>query len=109
MDARQFPTDPSTLGSGLGDPLLDASWFQRERARVDVGEDRRRSLEEDTVGRGHEAEGRRDDLIARAETQCRNRQVEGAGPAVDYHCVLNAGAGSQLLLERRHLRAQAEG
>ncbi len=52
-----------------------------EGARIDVGEDRLRARTEDGADGGEEAEGRCNDLVARANLKRRKTEPEGVGTA----------------------------
>ncbi len=54
-----------------------------ERVRLDVDEDRGRAGQRDGVGRGGEGEGRDDDLVAGADAQRDQGQVQRGGAGVD--------------------------
>ena len=74
----------------LGDRGLDRRGVEVERARVDVGEDRRRALEDEAVRGGDERERRRDHLVARARGPRCGRA--GGGPAVPLETAAAYGA-----------------
>ena len=79
-----------------------------EGDRVDVAEDRHRPLVEEAVGRGDEAEGAGQDLVALAPAECPHPEVQGGGAAGDHDRVLDPEPGGELALEALAHRAQRE-
>ena len=62
------------------DSLLNLVAAHIQCAGIAIDEDRCGSHMQDAVGRGDEAEGRRDDLVAGPDAQCGQAQVQAAGP-----------------------------
>ena len=77
-------------------------------ARVDVGEDRARALEEHGVGARHEREGRGDDLVAVRDADGAQAEVQPGRPARHRARVLGAQPRREGLLEGGHARPQRE-
>ena len=92
----------------LRDGGVDACRVQVERVRVDVGEDGRRAEQRGGLGRGDERERRADHLVARANAERHQRDLERVGPVGDAEGVdllVSAEArdvGRQILLEGGH-------
>ena len=64
-------------------PRRRAAGVDVERAGIDVDEDGRRALVEETVGRRHEAERTRDHLVPGLNPCARMREVERRGLPLD--------------------------
>ena len=79
-----------------------------EGHRVDVAEDRPGALVEQAVGRGDEAEGAGQDLVARAPAERPHAEVQGGGAAGDRDRVLDPEPGGELALEALAHRPQRE-
>ena len=65
------------------DGRLDGRRVEHERLGIDVGEDGRRALVEHAVGRGHERDRRRHDLVALADAGRAHEQVQAGRAARD--------------------------
>ena len=85
------------------DLRLDLRDVEVEGLRVDVDEDRDRTLLEDRLeGPGERVRGR-DDLVARPDTDGMERRVDGGRPGVQEQRMPRADEARPLVLERRHL------
>jgi hypothetical protein len=92
----------------LGHRRRGGGGIEVERHRVDVDEHRPGALVEDHVRRGHERERRRDHLVAIADADRADRQVEPGGPAGDGTGMRYAQAGGKRLLELAQPRAERQ-
>ncbi len=94
-------------GGGAGrDGGLDRGGIDRQPPRIDVGEHRPRAghhAGQRRVGRG---EGRRDDLVARADPQGAKDDRDGIRPRADAHAERRAAAVGERPLERLDLGPQ---
>ena len=88
-----------------GDRALGGRRVEVVRARVDVGEHRRRAALPDRVGRGDERERGHDDLVAGADARGVQREVQRGRAARHGHRVGGADALGEGLLELAHARA----
>ena len=87
---------------------LDGGRVEHVGLGIDVGEDRRRALVEDAVGRGDERDRRRDDLVALADAGGAHEQVEAGRAARDRDGVLAVAERRERLLEAARVRAEPE-
>ncbi len=92
----------------LGDRRLEGRRVEVQRARVDVGEDRRRPLDDEAVRRGHERERRGDRLVSRAKPGDSREEVQPRGAARDRCGEGRADALGDQLLEAFDRRAERE-
>ena len=76
---------------------------------VDVDEDRRRAHGGDRLGGRDEAVGRHDDLVAGADAERPQGQLERAGAGGDADRVIGLAPGGELALEGLELLAKGEG
>ena len=83
-DVDRQDSPGALAGSGRGGLRVEV-----ERDRVDVAEDRARALVEQAVGRGDEAEGAGQDLVAGAPAQRPHPEVQRRGAAGDRNRVLD--------------------
>ena len=86
------------------DPGLDLARVDRERVRVDVGEDGRRELVQRREPARDEAERRDDHLVARPDPERGERELERDGAVRDRHAVGHAAARRPAPLELGHGR-----
>ena len=87
------------------DCLLQLCRVDVEGGGVDVHEDRRRAEEADHLGRRDEGEGRREDGVARADSEGHERHEEGVRPRGAADGVLCADVAGEGLLQLPDLRA----
>ena len=87
---------------------LDEIRVEPRRVLLDVHEPRHGALVQNAVGRGHEAERRGDDLVAVADPQGPDAQVEPGRSARAGNPLAAAGEGRDALLEPRRERPQRE-
>ena len=99
--------DGARLVGHLGEDLLRV---HRQRARIDVGEDRREAVLQHRRDVGNPGQRRHDHLAAlgMADLQHRHREQVGRGAGVDEDAVLHAQPLRPLGLERGALRAVGE-
>src|SRR6266540_2061051 len=95
------------LGS-LGDRSLDRLPSHAQRHRIDIREDRRRTLEDEAVRRGDERERRCDHLVAGPDAGDVAEQMESGGAARDCGCVRHADSLGEELLEPVDRRSERE-
>ena len=81
---------------------------EAEGVLLDVDEARPRSLVEEAVGRGHEAERRRDDLVALADLEGSDGHVEPGRPAAAGHPEASSRNPGDRLLELPREGAEGE-
>jgi len=74
--------DSQDCSGGRGNVICHTLHVEVVRRRVDVYESRRGAHVSNHVGRGHEAEGRGDDLIPRPNVQCVEDEMQRRGAAV---------------------------
>jgi hypothetical protein len=77
----------------------DRARVEVEAGRIDVGEHGSCAGMHDAIGRGTEGQRRRDDLIARTDAGCQQRQVEAGRARIDGNGVLGAEAPRKRLFE----------
>ena len=75
--------DRQDAGGALADGRRGGLGVEVERLRIDVAEDRPGALVEQAVGRGDEAEGAGQDLVARAPAERPHAEVQRRGAAGD--------------------------
>ena len=80
------------------------SGVERQRQRVDVGEDWLCALHYADVGAGHERKWRRDDLVAIAHTDSSQGQLKASGAARDGAGVCRSDPLRESFLEGWHSR-----
>ena len=95
-------------GGAVGDGGRRRVGIEVQGARVDVGEDRPRPLEEHGVGARDEREGRGDDLVAVRDADGPQAQVQPGRPARHRARVLGADPGREGLLEGGHPRPERQ-
>jgi hypothetical protein len=93
----------------LGEAVLDGLRGDVERDRVDVREDRDRTLVEDGREGAHVRDRRRDELVARLGVDRGDRRVHRRGPRVAGDRVLRTDAARELLLELARVGALRAG
>ena len=86
-----------------GRPRID-----RQSIGIDVGEHRPRASHHDGQRRVRGGQGRRDDLVARSDTDPAQRNRKRIGAGADADGVFSVCRGGELLLERLELRAEDE-
>ena len=90
------------------DGRLDGRRVEHERLGIDVGEDGRRALVEHHVGRGHERDRRRDDLVARPMPAARTSRCRPAVPLETVTACSQPQKAANSLLEVARVRAEPE-
>ena len=90
------------------DRRLDGRRVEVERARVDIGEDRRRAFVDRAVGRRDERVRRRDHLVTGLDAGRDAEQVQAGGAAGDRRCVRRLHRRGKRLLEAVDRRAERQ-
>ena len=103
---REHGPDARTRLAPLRDRPVEEPGVDRPRRLVAVDEERRRARIGDRVRAGGEREARAGDLVARADPEHDEREVERRGPARQRHGVLDPRERGELPLERVHVRPE---